>query len=67
MIGHELSPVIEEAVEKYKKESNDQNVNFLELPDTSEEQMGSLGHPGKKSHECATRVIAGYLKKQLSC
>ena len=67
MIGHELSPIIKEAVENYKKESKDLNVSFLELPDTSEEQMGSLQHPGKKSHECATRVIAGYLKKQLSC
>lgn len=47
MIGHELSPIIKEAVENYKKESKDLNVSFLELPDTSEEQMGSLQHPGK--------------------
>mgnify|MGYP000081502806 CR=1 FL=1 len=47
MIGHELSPIIKEAVENYKKESKDLNVSFLELPDTSENKWDPFSIRGK--------------------
>ena len=38
---------------------------FLELPDTPEEKVGSLRHPGEKSHGYAAEVIVSYLEEQL--
>ena len=67
MLGHELSGVIKEAVAKYKAGSEDGNVGFLELPDTPEEKVGSLRHPGEKSHGYAAEVIVSYLEEQLIC
>ena len=40
---------------------------FLELPDTPEEKVGSLRHPGEKSHGYAAEVIVSYLEEQLIC
>lgn len=67
MIGQELSPIIMEALEKYKKESQDENTGFLELPDTSGEKMGSLAHPGQRAHVYVSEIITDHLKKQFNC
>ena len=40
---------------------------FLELPDTPEEKVGSIRHPGEKSHGYAAEVIVSYLEEQLIC
>lgn len=40
---------------------------FLELPDTPEEKVGSLRHPGEKSHGYAAEVIVSYLEEKLIC
>ncbi len=40
---------------------------FLELPDTTEKKVGSLRHPGEKSHGYAAEVIVSYLEEQLIC
>ena len=38
---------------------------FLVLPDTSEQQVGSLLPPGEQSHGPAVAVIVSYLEEQL--
>ena len=45
----------------------EKNYGFLELPDTPEEKVGSLRHPGEKSHGYAAEVIVSYLEEQLIC
>lgn len=62
MLGYSLNLEIMEAIAKYRAESNDSNVSFLNLPNTQEDGFGSHMHPGLKSHEIASKVLTDYLK-----
>ena len=62
MLGYELSFAINDAMTRYTRESGDHNVIFLQLPNTTEETVGSNGHPGELSHRRAARVLTEYLK-----
>lgn len=61
MLGNELAPEITEALRQYKEQSKDENVSFLELPDTTAETFGAHMHPGVKSHMAAAKVLCGYI------
>ena len=65
MLGYELTLAITDAVNAYQKQTGDHNVAFLQLPDTTDETIGSRSHPGPKSHARAAQVIIEYLKKKL--
>ncbi len=62
MLGYDMKPYIIEAINSYKNETNDTNVNYLDLPETTPETIGSHGHPGLKDHEAAANVIENYLR-----
>ena len=66
MLGYDLALAIVDAVNRYTRESGDHNVIFLQLPNTTEETVGSNGHPGKLSHERAARVLTEYLRDYFS-
>lgn len=66
MLGYELSFAINDAMTRYIRESGDHNVIYLQLPNTTEETVGSNDHPGKLSHERAARVLTEYLRNYLS-
>lgn len=66
MLGYELSFAINDAITRYTRESGDHNVIFLQLPNTTEETVGSNGHPGKLSHRRAARVLTEYLRDYFS-
>jgi len=53
---------LREAIHEYKKETGDRNGEFLLLPATTDETMGSRGHSGKKAHAQAAEVLADFLK-----
>ncbi len=65
MLGLLLMPAIREAVKSYSEEAGDHRVSVLELPDTTEETVGSRLHPGILSHERAAEVLSGYLRNLL--
>lgn len=62
MLGYELSFAISGAMTRYTKESGDHNVIFLQFPNTTEETVGSNGHPGELSHRRAAQVLTEYLR-----
>lgn len=61
MLGVEMFPAIEETVEKYSKENQDDNVFVLRLPSVTEETLGAHSHPGYLNHKEVAKVIGGYL------
>lgn len=63
MLGYDLSLAINDAINRYSSESGDRDVIFLQLPDTTEETIGSHAHPGEKSHRRAAQVLIEYLQK----
>ncbi len=65
MLGDNLLPVIRKAVENYAAETGDVGINFLQLPDTTEETVGSRMHPGVKAHEKAAQVLEKFLRQKL--
>lgn len=65
MLGYDLTFAITDAMNIYQKETGDSNLAFLQLPDTTDETVGSHSHPGEKSHARAARVLTEYLKKIL--
>lgn len=65
MLGDHLLPVIRSAVENYAEETKDTQIHFLQLPDTTEETVGSRMHPGVKAHEKAAQVLEIFLQRRL--
>lgn len=65
MLGDELSPVLEEAVGEYTRETGDTRATYLELTDAIEHR-GARSHPGKQAHALAAREIAEKLRQLLS-
>ncbi len=64
MLGSEMNLPICDAINRYVKETKDNNVAFLNLPDTTAETVGSFGHPGMFSQEAAAEVLTNYLSKR---
>ena len=65
MLGYDLSLAINDAINRYRAESTDTNVMFLQLPNSTGEMLGAHAHPGEKSHERAARILTEYLKVYL--
>ncbi len=63
MLGYALTLPITEAINDYRNKTGDNNVAFLNLPNTTLEECGSHMHPGYKSHKKAARVLVDYIKQ----
>lgn len=66
MLGSEMNLPICDGINRYVKETNDNNVAFLNLPDTTDETVGSFGHPGMVSQKVAADVLTVYLSKRFN-
>lgn len=66
MLGYDLSLAINDAINRYIRESGDHNVIFLQLPSTTDETVGSNDHPGELSHRRAAQVLTEYLRDYFS-
>lgn len=65
MLGIPLMPAIYRAVDTYVKKSGDKKVSICQLPNTTDETVGSRCHPGVLSHERAAKVLTEYIKEIL--
>lgn len=65
MLGYNLTMAITDAIHTYMMQTGDRNVAFLQLPNTTEETVGSHAHPGEKSHARAAKVLTEYLQAYL--
>lgn len=65
MLGLPMMPAIYRAVDAYRANSGDRKVSVFQLPNTTEETVGSRSHPGALAHERAARDLTGYLKELL--
>ena len=52
-----MQPTLEAGIDAYKKESGDNKVGFLKLPDTTPETIGARMHPGEPAHRRAAETI----------
>lgn len=64
MMGYDLTLDIADAVNTYQEMTGDTNTAFLQLPNTTEETVGSRDHAGEKSHARAAEVIVEYLRNR---
>ena len=62
MLGIPMEPTICEAITTYQKETDDDKVSYLRLPEVREGAYGSRQHPGVLCHKEAAKVLAGYIK-----
>lgn len=65
MLGYDLTFAITDAMNTYQRETGDHNLAFLQLPNTTDETVGSHAHPGEKSHARAAKVLIEYLETVL--
>lgn len=65
MLGYDLTLAITDAMNTYQRQTGDTKTAFLQLPDTTDETVGSHAHPGEKSHARAAQVVIEYLEKFL--
>ena len=64
ILGNDLASTIKEGMEIYQKENHDENVRFIELPNTTEETVGARMHPGYYAHVKAADAIVDALDKK---
>ncbi len=65
MLGSDLNLILTEAINTYREKSNDHNVSFFQLPNTTMETVGAHMHPGLKSHQEASKVLVNYLQNKM--
>ncbi|EKQ56490.1 MULTISPECIES: SGNH/GDSL hydrolase family protein [unclassified Clostridium] len=65
MLGIPMLPYIYRAVDAYIKDTDDKKVSVFQLPNTTEDTVGSRQHPGFLSHKKAAKELTGYLKEIL--
>ena len=65
MMGYDLTLAIADAVNTYQEMTGDTNTAFLQLPNTTEETVGSRDHAGEKSHARAAEVMIEYLRNMI--
>ena len=61
MLGNDMEPYIMEAIEEYSSKSGDRRVEYLRLPDCSND-VGARFHPTPGAHEKAAEVLADFLQ-----
>ena len=65
MLGYDLNLTLAEAVNRYREESGDSNVAYLNLPTVNDKTVGARSHPGYESHRIAAGILIDYLKAVL--
>lgn len=63
MLGLELAPALQKAIDDYKAETGDANAEFLSLTDDLKNR-GCRDHPGVGAHRTAANELIAYIKKQ---
>ena len=64
MIPGRLEATLREAVACYRQETQDDKVEFLLLPQTLEEEIGSRMHPGAPAHRKVADVLCREIRAQ---
>ncbi len=65
MVGDQLRPQLERAVERVRRESGDGRVYYLPLPAMTVETVGAREHPGTLCHKMAAETVAKFLREIL--
>ncbi|MDF2587467.1 MAG: GDSL-like lipase/acylhydrolase family [Anaerocolumna sp.] len=65
MLGLPMMPSIYRAIDSYKKTSDDKLVSVFQLPNTTDETVGSRFHPGILAHQKAAKELTIYMKEIL--
>lgn len=63
MLGDELVATICEAIDIVRTQTGDKMIRFLKLSPTTDDELGSRGHPGKRAHEKAAITITNAIKE----
>ena len=58
MLGHDLEEPLKRAFERFRKETGDADNDLMILDSTSDEELGSRDHPGRRAHMRAARKLA---------
>ncbi len=62
MIGHILAEQIERAVDAYKKQSGDERVQYVLLPEIDMKKTGALSHPTEIQQQAAADYLLAAIK-----
>lgn len=65
ILGDAMAPVIREGIDLYQKESGDEKIDFIVLPNTDESTVGSRMHPGYYAHLAAAEAITAAIKEYI--
>lgn len=66
MLGNVMKESILRAIDRYRQQTKDEKVSYLELPETTSETIGAREHPGVLNHQLAAETLSEFLKKTIS-
>lgn len=61
MLGDQIRPTLEGAVNRYRSETGDMDAFYLPLPAATPETLGAREHPGAACHRQAAEVLTAFL------
>ena len=62
MLGNDMEPLITEAINEYKAKSSDSRVEYLRLPEATQNKLGARWHPTPEAHADAAGVLADFMQ-----
>lgn len=65
MLGDGLKPLILESIDLYRQKTGDEQISYLDLPNTTDETVGSRFHPGYPAHKEAVKVLVPAIREIL--
>jgi lysophospholipase L1-like esterase len=65
MLGLSMMPSINRAVDMYTRKTDDRKISVFQLPNTTDETVGSRSHPGTLAHENAAKELTGFINQIL--
>ena len=63
MLGYDLEAIILEGMDRFRKETGDDNVEYFRLPVVTDKTFGAHYHPGYANHIEAARVLGAHLSE----
>lgn len=66
MLGNDMEPYIQKALQQYKDETGDEKVQYLALENCTGELLGVRLHPTPQAHRVAAKQIADTIIRNLS-
>ena len=63
MLGNRLENLIKQSINDFCNKTSDKKIFYIELQNTSDNNLGACSHPGKIAHKNAAQILINKIKQ----